>query len=68
MNVLQGAASLGDICQDLQHPFGTLPTGNAFAAGFILGEVHEEPGHLYHTALVVHDHQAAGADHGSHLF
>lgn len=68
LNVLQGAPSLGDTRLDLQHPLGTLPAGNAFAAGFILGEVHEEPGHLYHTALVVHDHQAAGADHGPHLF
>ena len=67
VQVLQRALVGDDPVQDLQHPLGALPAGNALAAAFVLGEVHEEPGHFHHTGLVVHDHKTAGANHGSHL-
>ena len=41
--------------------------GYAFAAGFVLGKIHEEARNLYHTAFIVHDHQTAGADHGAYF-
>ena len=67
IQILHGALTGHDALQDLQHPLGALPAGNALAAAFILSEVHEEPGHLHHAGVLVHDHQAAGADHGPHL-
>ena len=68
VQVLQRALVVDDAGEDLQHAAGALPAGDALAAGLVLGEVHEEPGHLHHAGVLVHDHQSAGADHGPHLF
>ena len=57
-----------DAGEDLQHPAGALPAGDALAAGLVLGEVHKETGHFHHAGVLIHDHQAAGADHGPPLF
>ena len=66
VQILQSALVVcDDPVQDLQHPLGALPAGDALAAGLLLGELHEEPGHLHHAGVLVHDHQAAGADHGA---
>ncbi len=39
-----------------------------FTAALILGKIHEESRHLYHTGVAVHDNEAAGTDHSAHLF
>ena len=53
--------------RNLQHPLRSFAARHAFSAGFILREIHEEPGNLNHTGLVIHDNQSAGSDHGSDL-
>ena len=68
VQVLQRALVGDDAVQNLQHPLRALPAGNALAAGLLLGEFHEEPGGLHHAGVLVHDHQAAGADHGADGF
>ena len=35
--------------------------GDALAAGFVHAEFHEEPGHVDHARVLVHDDHAAGA-------
>ena len=68
VQVLQRTLVVDDAGENLQHPAGALPAGDALAAGLILGEVHEEPGYLHHAGVLIHDHQTAGADHGPQLF
>ena len=65
VQILQCALVVDDPVQDLQHPLGALPAGDALAAGLLLCKLHEEPGRLHHAGVLVHDHQAAGADHGA---
>ena len=64
---LRRAVAVNDALEDLKHTLGAFTAGGAFAAGFVLGEVHEEPCNLDHAGLVVHDDQAAGADHCADL-
>jgi hypothetical protein len=45
------ALSFHHAFQNLQHPLGSFPAGDALAAGFFLGKVHEEPGDLHHVSL-----------------
>ena len=54
------ALALGDVCQNFEHPFGSLAAGGAFPAGFVLAEVHEEAGHVDGAGVLVHDDQTAG--------
>ena len=48
-----------DALQNFQHALGAFPAGDALAAGFVLGEVHEKPGDFHHAGMLVHDDQAA---------
>ena len=64
IDVLQLALTVDDPLQNLQHPLGAFPAGGALAAGFPLGEAHEEPGDFHHAGVLPHDHHAAGADDG----
>ena len=41
--------AVGDPLEDLQHPLGADPAEGALAAGLVLGEVEEEPGHVHHA-------------------
>jgi hypothetical protein len=45
--------------QDLEHSHGAFAAGRALAARFILNEIHEEPGHIHHACLIVHDDHPA---------
>ena len=58
---------IDDALQRLQHTLCALPAGGALAAALVLGKVHKEPCHLHHAGVLVHDHQAAGADNGPQL-
>ena len=66
--MFHGSPAFDDIRQKFQHPLGALAAGNALSAGFVLREVHKESGYFHHAALVVHDHQSAGADHRAYFF
>ena len=68
LDMFHGSPAFDDIRQKLQHPLGALAAGNALSAGFVLREVHKESGYFHHAALVVHDHQSAGADHRAYFF
>ena len=39
--------------------------GVHFAAAFILGEFHEEPGNIHHAGIFIHDDQTTGSHHGA---
>ena len=67
IQVFQLTLTVYDPLQNLQHPLGTLPAGSALAAGFPLGEAHEEPGHFHYTGILAHDHHAAGTHNGIEL-
>src|ERR1700722_7274237 len=47
------------------HPGGAFAAGNAPAAGFVGVEMHDPPGHVDHAGVFVHDHYAAGTEHGA---
>ncbi len=53
------ALASADILQDLQQAAGANPAGGAFAAAFILGEFHEETGHIDHAGFIIHHDHAA---------
>ena len=55
--------ALRDIVEERKHLLGSFTAGNAFSAGFVLRETHEELRHSRHTGLLVHHDQAAGTDH-----
>ena len=59
------AFALGDALQDLQHPLGAHPAGEAFAAALVPDEVHEVAGGVHHAGVLVHDDEAAGTDDGA---
>ena len=68
VQVLHGTLAGHDALQNLQHSFGADAAGGALAAALPLGKAHEEAGHLHHTGVLVHDHQAAGAHDGVVFF
>ena len=55
----------GHAAQDVVHLDGARAAGNAFAAGFLHAELHEEAGDVHHARGFVHDDQAAGAHDGA---
>ena len=55
------ALALADAVEDFEHPLGAHAAGDALAARLFLDEFEEEPGHVDHAAVLVHDDQAAGA-------
>ncbi len=46
---------VADLGQYLQYLPRTNPTGRAFAAGFVLAEIHEESSHIDHALVFIHD-------------
>ncbi|OQB55897.1 MAG: hypothetical protein BWX99_01033 [Deltaproteobacteria bacterium ADurb.Bin151] len=64
-DVARLAFSVGNVGQNVQHAFGAFAAGGALAAGFILAEVHEEPGHVDRALVFVHDDQSAGTHDGA---
>ena len=52
VQILQCALVVDDPVQDLQHPLGALPAGDALAAGLLLCKLHEEPGRLHHAGVL----------------
>ena len=60
-------SALYDFLQNLQHSLGALTARNALAAALPLGKAHEETGNLYHTGILVHNNQSAGAHNGIQL-
>ena len=56
-----------DEVEQVEHLLGAFAAKHAFAARFVLRELHEEPGDLDHAGLFVHHDETAGTDHGPHL-
>ena len=56
-DTLAGANAL----EDFENAACANPAGNALAAGFILGEFHEETGNVNHAGFFVHDDHTARA-------
>jgi len=65
VQVFHDGAAVADPLQDAQHLGSADAAGDAFAATLVAAEVHEEPGNVYHAALVVHDDEPAGAHDGA---
>ncbi|OQC00090.1 MAG: hypothetical protein BWX80_03487 [Candidatus Hydrogenedentes bacterium ADurb.Bin101] len=61
------AFALADAGHDLEHALGADAAGHALAAGFILHEVQEEPGHIHHARVFIHDDEAAGTHNRAQL-
>ena len=57
------ALAVNDALKDLKHTLGAFAAGGALAAGFVLGEVHEEACNFDHAGFVVHDDKTAGTYH-----
>ena len=57
--------SLGDLCEDFKHTFGADTAGSTLAAGFLHSKFQEEFGNVYHTVILIHNDQTAGAHHGT---
>src|SRR4029077_7328305 len=51
--------------EHLAQPGGALTAGNAPTAGFVRVEMHDAARHVHHAGVFVHDHHAAGAEHGA---
>ena len=68
VKVLKASFVCDDAVQNLQHALCTLTAGNAFAAGFVLSEVHEEARDFYHACGIVHYDETAGAYHCACFF
>ena len=59
--VFQAAVAAGDPLEDFEHPHGPFPAGRTLAARLVLGEGHEELGHVDHAVVFVQDDHPAGA-------
>ena len=66
--MLHRTPSFRDICEKFKHSLRSLTARNTFSARLILRKVHKEARNLYHAALIIHNNQATGSDHGSYFF
>ena len=62
-----GALAVGELVQDAQGLVQADAAGDAFAAGFGVGELDEVAGDVHHAVVFVHHHHAAGAHDGAEL-
>src|SRR6266851_2192660 len=53
--------------EHLAQPGGAFAAGDAPAAGLVRVEMHDAAGHVHHAGVFVHNHHAAGAEHGAGL-
>src|SRR6266852_6201113 len=51
--------------EHLAQPGGPFAAGNTPAAGLVRVEMHDAPRHVHHAGVFVHDHHAAGPEHGA---
>src|ERR1035437_8536139 len=63
--IVRAGLPRSDAAQDVVHLDRARAAGNAFAAGFLHAELHEEAGHVHHARGFVHDDQAAGTHDGA---
>src|SRR6266849_3196283 len=61
-----GAPEAGmEAIEHLAQPTGAFAAGDAPAAGLVRVEMHDAPRHVHHAGVFVHDHHAAGPEHGA---
>ena len=65
LDVFRFTVPLADVFQNLELTSGSLPARRALAAGLVLHEVHEKPGHVDHAGVFVHHDGAAGSHNGT---
>jgi hypothetical protein len=58
LDIFHFAFAFGDAGQDFQHTAGSDAAKGTFPAGFILGEIQEEPRYIHHTGTFVHHHHS----------
>ena len=60
-----GGVAVGEGVQNAQRLIQADAAGDAFAAGFRVGEFDEVAGHVHHAVVFIHDHHAAGTHDGA---